>query len=43
MIGHIVRRLFQSVLVVIGATTIVLVLIHLLPGGPARRRSHWIG
>jgi len=36
VIGYIVRRLFQSVVVVIGVTIIVFVLIHFLPGGTAR-------
>ncbi|MDA8292485.1 MAG: ABC transporter permease [Actinomycetota bacterium] len=36
MIGFVLRRLVQSVLVVIGVTIIVFVLIRLLPGGTAR-------
>ncbi len=36
MAGYVVRRLVQSVVVVIGVTLIVFVLIHFLPGGPAR-------
>lgn len=36
MIGYIGRRLAQSVVVVFGVTIIVFVLVHLLPGGPAR-------
>jgi peptide/nickel transport system permease protein len=36
MTGYIVRRLAQSVVVVIGVTIIVFVIVHLLPGGPAR-------
>lgn len=36
MIAYISRRLAQSVAVVFGVTIIVFVLVHLLPGGPAR-------
>lgn len=36
MVGYIVRRLVQSVLVVLVVTVIVFVLLHSLPGGPAR-------
>lgn len=36
MLTYIVRRLIQAVVVVIGVTLIVFLLIHLLPGGPAR-------
>ncbi|MGC8471722.1 MAG: ABC transporter permease [Acidimicrobiales bacterium] len=36
MLGYIVRRLIQAVIVVIGVSLIVFLLIHLLPGGPAR-------
>jgi peptide/nickel transport system permease protein len=36
MLAYIVRRLIQAVVVVIGVTLIVFLLIHLLPGGPAR-------
>jgi peptide/nickel transport system permease protein len=36
MTGYILRRLVQSVIVIIGVTIIVFILIHLLPGGPAR-------
>jgi peptide/nickel transport system permease protein len=36
MIGYIVRRLLQSVLVVLVVTVIVFILLHSLPGGPAR-------
>jgi len=34
--GYIIRRLMQSVLVMVGVTVIVFGLVHLLPGGPAR-------
>ncbi len=36
MIAFIIRRIAQSVLVVIGITIIVFILIHFLPGGPAK-------
>jgi len=36
MVGYIVRRLLQSVLVVLVVTVIVFILLHSLPGGPAR-------
>ncbi|MGB4135222.1 MAG: ABC transporter permease [Microbacterium sp.] len=36
MIGYIVRRLLQAVLVVLVVTVIVFILLHALPGGPAR-------
>jgi peptide/nickel transport system permease protein len=36
MIGFLSRRLLQSVVVVLLVTVIVFVLLHLLPGGPAR-------
>lgn len=36
MIAYIVRRLIQALVVLIGVTLIVFLLIHLLPGGPAR-------
>jgi peptide/nickel transport system permease protein len=36
MTGYILRRLGQSVVVVIGVTIIVFIIVHLLPGGPAR-------
>lgn len=35
-LAYILRRLLQALIVVIGVTIIVFVLIHLLPGGPAR-------
>lgn len=34
--AYIIRRLLQALIVVVGVTIIVFVLIHLLPGGPAR-------
>jgi peptide/nickel transport system permease protein len=34
--GYILRRIVHSVVVVIGVTIIVFVIVHLLPGGPAR-------
>jgi peptide/nickel transport system permease protein len=34
--GYLLRRTVQSVLAVVGVTIIVFVLIHMLPGGPAR-------
>jgi peptide/nickel transport system permease protein len=34
MTGYIVRRVLQSIPVIIGVTLIVLIIIHLLPGGP---------
>lgn len=36
MTAYIIRRTGQAILVVIGVTIIVFVIIHLLPGGPAR-------
>ncbi len=36
MIGFITRRLLQSIVVVLLVTVIVFILLHLLPGGPAR-------
>lgn len=36
MFAYVVRRLLQAFCVVIGVTLIVFLLIHLLPGGPAR-------
>lgn len=36
MIGFIIRRIIQSIVVVFGVTLIVFLLIHMLPGGPAR-------
>jgi peptide/nickel transport system permease protein len=36
MIAYIVRRLIQSVFVLLGVTIIVFIIVHLLPGGPAR-------
>jgi len=34
--GYLVRRLWHALLVVIGVTIVVFVMLHLLPGGPAR-------
>jgi peptide/nickel transport system permease protein len=36
MIPYVARRLIQAVFVVIGVTIIVFIILHLLPGGPAR-------
>ncbi|MGH9099013.1 MAG: ABC transporter permease [Acidimicrobiales bacterium] len=36
MTGFLTRRIGQSILAVIGVTIIVFILIHMLPGGPAR-------
>lgn len=36
MTGYLVRRLVQAVVVVFGVTVLVFIVIHLLPGGPAR-------
>lgn len=36
MIPYIIRRLAQSVIVLFGVTIIVFIILHLLPGGPAR-------
>jgi peptide/nickel transport system permease protein len=36
MTGYLIRRLLQAVVVVLLVTVIVFVLLHLLPGGPAR-------
>lgn len=34
MIAYIIRRIVQSIIVVLGVTIIVFVIVHLLPGGP---------
>ncbi len=36
MIGYLARRLAQAIFVVLGVTIIVFIILHLLPGGPAR-------
>jgi peptide/nickel transport system permease protein len=36
MTAYIIRRIFQAAAVVLGVTIIVFIIIHLLPGGPAR-------
>ncbi len=36
MTAYIIRRLIQAVIVVFGVTIIVFIILHLLPGGPAR-------
>jgi peptide/nickel transport system permease protein len=36
MIPYIIRRIIQSLIVLIGVTIIVFIILHLLPGGPAR-------
>ncbi|MGN6682058.1 MAG: ABC transporter permease, partial [Streptosporangiaceae bacterium] len=36
MIGYLIRRLWHALLVVIGVTIVVFIMLHLLPGGPAR-------
>ncbi|MHB8295664.1 MAG: ABC transporter permease [Acidimicrobiales bacterium] len=36
MLGYLVRRVLQALLVVIGVTIVVFIMAHLLPGGPAR-------
>lgn len=36
MLGYIIRRIMQASVVLIGVTLIVFLLVHLLPGGPAR-------
>lgn len=36
MIGYLIRRLIQAVIVLIGVTIITFILLHLLPGSPAR-------
>ncbi len=36
MIGYLIRRLFQAIIVVIGVTIITFILLHLLPGNPIR-------
>ena len=35
MIAYIIRRIVQSIIVVLGVTIIVFVIVHLLPGEPA--------
>src|SRR6185437_8514721 len=34
--GYLIRRLWHALLVVIGVTIVVFIMLHLLPGGPAR-------
>lgn len=36
MIGYIIRRFFQSLIVIVGVTIITFILLHLLPGNPVR-------
>jgi peptide/nickel transport system permease protein len=36
MIAYLLRRLWHSLLVIVGVTIVVFILLHLLPGGPAR-------
>ncbi len=36
MTGYLIRRVLQALVVVVGVTIIVFILLHLLPGGPAR-------
>ncbi|HVA21082.1 MAG TPA: ABC transporter permease [Candidatus Micrarchaeia archaeon] len=36
MTGYLIRRVIQALVVVVGVTIIVFILLHLLPGGPAR-------
>ncbi len=36
MTGYLIRRVIQAAVVVVGVTIIVFILLHLLPGGPAR-------
>ncbi|HUY98002.1 MAG TPA: ABC transporter permease [Verrucomicrobiae bacterium] len=36
MTGYLIRRVIQAGIVVVGVTIIVFILLHLLPGGPAR-------
>ena len=36
MTGYLIRRLWHALLVVIGVTIVVVIMLHLLPGGPAR-------
>lgn len=36
MTGYLIRRLWHALLVVIGVTIVVFIMLHLLPGGPAR-------
>lgn len=36
MIAYVIRRLLQALVVVFGVTIIVFIILHLLPGGPAR-------
>src|SRR5580692_4603891 len=36
MIPYIARRIVQAIFVVLGVTIIVFIILHLLPGGPAR-------
>jgi peptide/nickel transport system permease protein len=36
VIGYIIRRFFQSLIVIVGVTIITFILLHLLPGNPVR-------
>jgi peptide/nickel transport system permease protein len=36
MLGYLIRRIAQAILVVLVVTIVVFILLHLLPGGPAR-------
>jgi peptide/nickel transport system permease protein len=36
VIGYIIRRVFQSLIVIIGVTIITFILLHMLPGNPVR-------
>lgn len=36
MTGYLIRRLWHALLVVVGVTLVVFIMLHLLPGGPAR-------
>ncbi len=36
MVGYLIRRLLQAVIVVVGVTIITFILLHLLPGNPVR-------
>lgn len=36
MIGYIIRRVFQSLIVIVGVTIITFILLHMLPGNPVR-------
>ncbi len=37
MLGYIIRRVLQAILITIGVTLIVFIMLHLIPGGSVAR------